>query len=289
VERDEASGGRIERYERRQARNSASAARHAIAFATQSLDSPALDSPGISIPSVPARRAGLNAVSKPRTAGQETCRVFLVDDHPLVREWLCVLIDGYADLGVCGEASCVSEAVRGISELKPDVAIVDLSLPDGSGFDIIRHMRVHSPATSVVVLSMHEERSYAKRSIRAGARAYVMKGDATHAIIEAVRKVAKGEIFLSPSMKVDCADTFVNGVLANDQSPDELLSQRELEVFQLLGRTHGTRQISVKLQISIKTVQSFCERIKDKLQLRTANELVREAIRWVDAQDVRND
>jgi DNA-binding NarL/FixJ family response regulator len=206
----------------------------------------------------------------------------------MVREWLGVLVHQYADLSVCGEASCVSDAVRGISGLKPDVAIVDLSLPEGSGFDIIRDAGIHSPDTRIVVLSMHEERSYAKRAIRAGARGYVMKGENTSAIVEAVRKVARGEIYLSPSMKIECADTFVNGVLSNDRSPAERLSQREMEVFQLLGRTNGTRQIAVTLQISIKTVQSFCERIKEKLQLRTANELVREAIRWVDAQELRN-
>jgi DNA-binding NarL/FixJ family response regulator len=215
-------------------------------------------------------------------------RIFLVDDHPLVREWLGALVDQAADLSVCGEASSVSEALQGLARLRPDVAIVDISLPDGSGFEVVRHIRAHWPETAVVVLSMHEERTYAERAIREGARGYVMKGENTGAIISAIRKVTEGGIFLSPSMKIANARNFLDDALSSPRSPVEKLSNREMEVFQLLGHTRGTRQIAQALNISIKTVQSFCERIKEKLQLANASELLREAVRWVDSQDQRN-
>ena len=223
----------------------------------------------------------------PRAAGTSACRVFLVDDHPLVREWVGILINQFEDLTVCGEASCSSEALARISELKPDVAIVDLSLQEGSGFDVIRNIGIHSPHTGIVVLSMHEEMTYAERALRAGARAYVMKVESTATIVAAIRKVMTGGVFLSPSMKIENPGRFVNGAHAPAPSPAEMLSNREMEVFLMLGRTHGTRQIAQALNISIKTVQSFCERIKEKLGVTNASQLLREAVRWVDSQEPR--
>jgi DNA-binding NarL/FixJ family response regulator len=231
-----------------------------------------------------AKDRSLKTPRRPGIGESRAKSVFLIDDHPLVREWLAALINQTADLRVCGEASCARDALDAISRQCPDVAVVDLSLPDASGFDVIRSIKTQSPDTGIVVLSMHEERTYAERAIREGARAYVMKGDNTGAIISAVRKVVEGGLFLSPSMKIANAGNFLHGALSGARSPVERLSAREREVFRLLGHTHGTRKIAETLQISVKTVQSFCERIKEKLQLANASELLREAVRWVDSQ-----
>jgi len=278
------------RHTRRAGRQSSS---HPVAYQEPDCGAPVRSSSVSDLPvggDTDARKtAGREPVETGHAATAKTKRIFLVDDHPLVREWLGALIEHYADLQVCGEASCVREALDGIAELRPDVAIVDVSLPDGSGFEIVRNVKVLSPGTAVVVLSMHEERTYAERAIREGARGYVMKGEHTGAIIGAIRKVMEGGIFLSPSMKIANAQKFLNSALSWTQSPAERLSNREMEVFQLLGRTYGTRQIAEALDISIKTVQSFCERIKEKLQLANASQLLREAVRWVDSQQPHNE
>jgi DNA-binding NarL/FixJ family response regulator len=210
--------------------------------------------------------------------------VYLVDDHPLVREWLTNLINQLADMRVCGEAACSQEALEGVERVKPDVAIVDLSLKEGSGLDLVKNIKAHSSDTAVIVLSMHDERFYAERTIRAGARGYIMKGETTTDIVAAIRDVMAGKIYLSPQMRAVFAERFVDGRLPNSQSPIEKLSDRELEVFQLLGQGYETRRVAHSLSVSIKTVQAYCARIKDKLQLTNASELLREAIRWHDAQ-----
>jgi DNA-binding NarL/FixJ family response regulator len=210
--------------------------------------------------------------------------VFLVDDHPLVREWLTNLINQLPDMRVCGEAASGLAALKGVDEIKPDVAIVDLSLKEGSGLDLVKSIKAHSPSTAVVVLSMHDERFYAERTIRAGARGYIMKGETTSDIVAAIRDVMAGKIYLSPPMRATFAERFVDGRPPNTQSPIEKLSDRELEVFQLLGQGYETRRVAHSLNVSIKTVQAYCARIKDKLQLANASELLREAIRWNDAQ-----
>ena len=210
--------------------------------------------------------------------------VYLVDDHPLVLEWLTTLINQLPDLKVCGEASTAAEAFDGIRELKPDIAIVDLSLKEGSGLDLIKGVKSSAPETAVIVLSMHDEQYYAERTMRAGARGYVMKGEVTSDILAAIRDVRAGKIFLSPRMQEVFAERFVDGNIPTLRSPVETLSDRELQVFQLLGQGIETRRVAQKLNVSIKTVQAYCARIKDKLQLSNASELLREAVRWSDSQ-----
>jgi DNA-binding NarL/FixJ family response regulator len=211
-------------------------------------------------------------------------KVFLVDDHPLVREWLTNLVNQLPDLIVCGEAATAEAALGGIGSQKPDIAIVDLSLKEGSGLDLIKNIKANFPDTAVIVLSMHDERYYAERTMRAGARGYVMKGEITSDILSAIRDVLSGKIYLSTRMRELFAERFVDGDMPDLRSPVDTLSDRELQVFQLLGQGIETRRVAQKLNVSIKTVQAYCARIKDKLRLSNASELLREAVRWSDSQ-----
>ena len=212
-------------------------------------------------------------------------KIFLVDDHPLVREWLTNLIHQQPDLEVSGEAETASQALHAISKLKPDVAIVDISLKSGSGIELIRDIRTLRPPVAVIVLSMHDENLYAERALRAGARAYIMKRETAKKVIVAIRQVLEGKLYVSERLTATFAEKFVHGETPVSDSPISLLSDRELEVFQLLGQGYETRQIAEALHVSMKTVQAFCARIKEKLQLNSATELLREAIRWHESKE----
>lgn len=214
-------------------------------------------------------------------------KVFLVDDHPLVREWLTNLIHQQADLVVCGEAETPAQALDAIARKKPDVAIVDISLKGGSGIELIKNIRMLRPPIPVIVLSMHEEDLYAERALRAGARGYIMKRETAKKVIMAIRQVLDGNLYLSERVKTLLAERFAEGGTATDNPSVDQLSDRELEVFQLLGQGCETRQIAETLHVSMKTVQAFCARIKEKLKLANATELLREAIRWHESQQVK--
>lgn len=207
-------------------------------------------------------------------------RIFLVDDHPLVREWLTNLINQQPDLSVCGEAETGPAAMQAILKLKPDIAVIDISLKDSSGIELIKDLHQAIPATLVLVLSMHEESHYAQRALRAGARGYVVKRETTRKVIAAIRQVLSGATYMSQEIATALATQFVTGKGTPLQSPVEQLSDRELEVFELLGQGRGTRQIAEVLKVSVKTVQAYCARIKEKLNLASATELLREAVRW---------
>jgi DNA-binding NarL/FixJ family response regulator len=212
-------------------------------------------------------------------------KVLLVDDHPLVREWLANLINQQSDLEVCGEADSAPKAMQIIDAAKPEAAVVDISMEGGSGIELIKNIKAGHPDVMVVVLSMHDEALYAERALRAGARAYVMKREATKRVLEAIRCVLGGKLYVSDKMAILMAEKFVDGRPGTAGAGMEKLSDRELEVFQLLGRGCGTRQIAAELHVSFKTVQSFCARIKEKLHFANAGELLREAVRWHDSQD----
>jgi DNA-binding NarL/FixJ family response regulator len=211
-----------------------------------------------------------------------THRVYLVDDHPLLREGLAALLQKASDLKVCGEAETENDALNGIRESNPDIALVDLSLKEGSGFDLLKSIRQHCPRTQIVVLSMHDERRYAERAMRMGARGYVMKSEATANVVNAVHEVLDGKLYLSPQMREAFVDRYVDKGGPTPLSPFDVLTDRELEVFRLLGRGYETRRIATMLDISIKTVQTFCARMKEKLGLENASELLREAVRFSD-------
>jgi DNA-binding NarL/FixJ family response regulator len=214
-------------------------------------------------------------------------KVLLVDDHPLVREGLVNLINQQADLQVCGEAGSEPEALELIRTAQPHVAIVDLSLESGSGIELIKSIKAMFPAVTVLVLSMHDESLYAERALRAGARGYVMKREAAKKVIQALRCVLAGQLYVSDKIAALMAEKFVGGRPAATASPIEQLSNRELEVFQLLGLGHNTRQIADHLHVGFKTVQAYCARIKEKLKLANATELLREAIRWNESQQAK--
>jgi DNA-binding NarL/FixJ family response regulator len=211
-------------------------------------------------------------------------KILLVDDHPMVREWLATLINQQADLQVCGEADNAPKALQLVGEVNPNVAMVDISMEGGSGIELIKNIKARYPAVLVIVLSMHDEALYAERALRAGARGYIMKREATKGVLQAIRCVLGGKLYLSDRMAMLMAEKFVEGRPKPESSVVEKLSDRELEVFQLLGRGCSTRQIADELHVSFKTVQAFCARIKEKLNLVSANELLREAVRWHDSQ-----
>jgi DNA-binding NarL/FixJ family response regulator len=214
-------------------------------------------------------------------------KIFLVDDHPLVREWLTTLIHQQPDLMVCGEAESASQALEGISTQKPDVAIVDISLKGASGIEMIKNLKSLRPSVAIIVLTMHDESLYAERALRAGARGYIMKRETAKRIIAAIRDVLEGKLYVSERLTKLFAEKFVVGQTTTVSSPIEQLSDRELEVFQLYGQGCETRQIAESLNVSMKTVQAYCARIKEKLRLSNATELLREAIRWHESQQAK--
>jgi DNA-binding NarL/FixJ family response regulator len=202
-----------------------------------------------------------------------------------VREWLTNLINQQIDLTVCGESETAPQALQAIAVAKPDVAVVDLSLKDSSGIELIKSLRESQPGVAVLVLSMHDESQYAERALRAGARGYVMKRETTRKVIEAIRRILEGRIYVSEKVAESMAGQVAHRKSSPDRSPVEQLSDRELEVFEMLGQGQGTRQIAESLRVSVKTVQAYCARIKDKLNLNSATELLREAIRWNEARN----
>ncbi len=217
---------------------------------------------------------------------QQKNKVLLVDDHPLVREWLANLINEQPDLQVCGEASNSPRAFQLIIDLKPAVAIVDISLEGGSGIELIKNVKAHHSPVAMIVLSMHDEALYAERALRAGARGYIMKREATKKILQAMRAVLAGKVYVSEKIADMMTEKFAEGPVSGEYSVEQL-SDRELEIFQLLGRGMNTRQIADHLHVGFKTVQTYCARIKEKLKLDNATQLLHEAIRWLESQQTK--
>jgi DNA-binding NarL/FixJ family response regulator len=216
-------------------------------------------------------------------------RVFLVDDHPLVREWLTNLINQQPDLKVCGEAENVTDALRDIAATKPELAVIDITLNAASGLELIKDIRLQCPLVAPLVLSMHEEELYAERAMRAGARGYVRKRETSKNILAAMRCVLEGGIYISQKISNAMALKFLEGheAVGIAQSRVGRLSDRELEIFQLLGKGRSTSEIAEEIHLSLKTVQAYSVRAKEKLGLTTAAELLREAILWVENAHLR--
>jgi DNA-binding NarL/FixJ family response regulator len=213
-------------------------------------------------------------------------KVLLVDDHPLVREWLTNLINEETDFEVCGLAASARDGLELAGKLSPRLAVVDISLDGGSGLELIKDLKAQYPKVDVLVLSMHDETLYAERAMRAGASGYIMKREATGRVLDALRAVLAGGLFFSNAVNAQLAQKLVQGS-GDKPTMIEVLSDRELEVFQLLGRGYSTRQISEQMNISFKTVQAFCGRIKEKLNLTNINELIFHAVRWHESQQPR--
>jgi DNA-binding NarL/FixJ family response regulator len=211
--------------------------------------------------------------------------ILIVDDHPMMREGLRTLISREHDLAICGEAETAGQALDAVANLKPDLVLADISLPGRSGVELIKDIRALQPAVLILVISMHDESLYAERVLRAGARGYIMKQESGPTMIQAIRQVLAGRIYLSGKMSARILEN-VAGKRAN-ASPIERLSDREFEVFQLIGRGKSTVQIAEELHLSTKTVEAHRAQVKAKLDLRNMPELISFASRWVETQDAR--
>lgn len=205
-------------------------------------------------------------------------KLIIVDDHPIMREGLAQLLAQEEDLYIAGQFEEASRAFDAIAQLKPDIALVDLSLKGSSGLELIKNIKAHYPKILVLVLSMYDESLYAERVLRAGAAGYVMKQEATEKVLGAIRHVLNGGIYLSEKMNAKFMHQMVSGRPVSGGSLVERLSDRELEVFGLIGQGRGTRQIAEQLHLSVKTIESHRAHIKEKLNLRSATELVHRAI-----------
>jgi DNA-binding NarL/FixJ family response regulator len=206
--------------------------------------------------------------------------VFVVDDHPIVRRGLALLINQEPDLAVCGDADEMHSALTAIASLKPDILILDISLNGPDGLEILKNVRLSAPHLPVLILSMHDESLYAERALRAGANGYVMKQEATDNVLTALRRILSGEIYVSKKIANSMLQHYIRGSNPPEYSSVAELTDRELEVFRLIGEGNGTRQIADSLHLSVKTVESYQAHIKDKLSLRSARELVQHAVEW---------
>ena len=220
------------------------------------------------------------AASFQNTPGTQPRRIFLVDDHPIVRQGLALLINREADLVVCGDAEEANSALRRIESLKPDVVVVDISLNGPDGLDLLKSIRMREPNLPVLILSMLDELLYAERALRAGANGYIMKQEATEQVLVALRRILGGDIYLSDRMASKMLHRFAGDSAFETRSPMTGLTDRELEIFRLIGEGHGTRQIAEGLHLSVKTVESYQAHIKEKLCLKNGRELVQRAIQW---------
>jgi DNA-binding NarL/FixJ family response regulator len=214
-------------------------------------------------------------------------RVFIVDDHPLVREGLTNLINGQADLVVCGEANDSAEAIKRIVKAQPEVALIDISLENESGLELVKHLGSQFPQVALIILSMHDEALYAERALRAGARGYVMKHETSKSVLASIRRVLGGGVYVSEKVVNRMALRLTSSRKPVASSPLERLSDRELEIFRLLGQGRTTSQIAGDLNLSLKTVQAYCARAKEKFGVTSLTELLRAAIRWDDASRVK--
>ncbi|MCG6158006.1 response regulator transcription factor [Rubinisphaera margarita] len=221
------------------------------------------------------------AVATSRLAAHQVIKVFIVDDHPIVRQGLRQLISQQEDLIVCGEAEGMSQAMQLFFETKPHVMLVDISLENGNGIELVKELIAHDRGLNILVCSMHDEALYAERALRAGAKGYINKDEATDRLIEAVRRVASGQIFLSDEMTHRFLSRQVGKGEVAPPGPMESLSDRELEVFEQIGHGMKTRQIAERLHLSPKTVETYRENIKRKLNLANSVELTQHAVQWV--------
>jgi DNA-binding NarL/FixJ family response regulator len=220
------------------------------------------------------------------TVGRKS-RLFIVDDHPLVREGLTNLINGQDDLIVCGEAKDSANAINEIAKARPDVALIDISLTNESGLELVKQLGKQFPRVALIILSMHDEALYAERALRAGARGYVMKREASKSVLAAIRRVLGGGVYVSERIVNRMARKVASSREQLAGSPVERLSDRELEIFRLLGQGRTTSQIAADLNLSLKTVQAYCARAKEKFGVTSLTELLRAAIRWDDASQVK--
>ncbi len=218
--------------------------------------------------------------SAPRPAARQHHRVLIADDHPIVRQGLRRLIEQEDDLRVCGEAETVRDAKTAIRELQPDVVVIDISLRQGDGIELVKDTRAHYPSMPLLVLSMHDEAIYAERMLSAGANGYIMKQAASDQFLLALRRVLEGGIYVSEAVSNAMIQKFAAGSSYQSTNPIDGLSNRELQVLQMIGKGRSTREVADTLNLSVKTVESHRQRIKRKLGLGTGAQLVQYAVNW---------
>ncbi|WP_165204443.1 response regulator transcription factor [Roseimicrobium sp. ORNL1] len=233
---------------------------------------------------MPNASASTSASRTTKKARPEMKRLLLVDDHPIMRHGLVQLISAEPDLQVCAEAGNAAEGMTAAAKQNPDLVIADLTLPDKHGLEFIKDLRALHPDLQIMVLSMHDESLYAERALRAGARGYLMKEAAAENLIRAVRRVLAGDIYLSDKMASVMLELLSGQRKTSASAGIDRLTDRELEVLQLIGSGRGTRQIADQLHVSVRTIDAHRAHIKDKLQLPDGNALVRYAVRWVENQ-----
>jgi DNA-binding NarL/FixJ family response regulator len=221
----------------------------------------------------------------PRRDSPEAKRLLIVDDHPLFRKGLEELIHSDPEFAVCGEAENAAQAMEVIRKLNPDMAIVDLSLPGANGIELIKNIRAEFPSLPILVLSMHDESLYALRALRAGAEGYVMKHEAMANVIQAIREVFNGRPYLSPAMAAQVITKFAHRQTEGETDAVDRLSDRELEILELIGKGNEVRQIAKLLHLSPKTVETHRAHIKDKLDLKNSREVARFALQWLSARN----
>ena len=211
-------------------------------------------------------------------------QLLIVDDHPMMRTGLTQLIDNTPDLKVCAEADNAAQALQAVTNRNFDLILLDISLPDKSGLELIKDIQALKPGLPVLVVSMHDELLYAERVLRAGARGYIMKQEGGKKFLQAIRQVLAGQVYVSEKMSARILENFSGRHAALAVAPVQRLSDREFEVFQLIGRGKGTRDIAELLHLSVKTVEVHRANLKKKLELKTAHDLVHYAIRWMEAE-----
>jgi DNA-binding NarL/FixJ family response regulator len=225
-----------------------------------------------------------SAVKKPSSAAPSRRRVLIVDDHPFMRAGLAQLIERQTDLAVGAEAGNPAEALQLLAPGGIDVVLTDMTMPGRSGLDFLKDLQALHPALPILVVSMHDEMIYAERTLRAGARGYIMKEAGGENLLAAIRQVLAGQVYVSPRMSAQLLDSFSGRKARESQSPFGKLTDREFEVFQLIGRGHSTREIAHQLCLSTKTVDVHRGNLKAKLELKDTTALVRHAVRWVETQ-----
>jgi DNA-binding NarL/FixJ family response regulator len=219
-----------------------------------------------------------NVAERPTATARK--KVLIVDDHPLMRQGLALLINQQQDMQVCAEAQEAQAAIHAIAESRPDILILDISLSGPDGLELLKSIRTSDPDLPVLILSMHDEAIYAERALRAGANGYIMKQEAAEKVLVAVRRILNGEIYLSDRMSNHMLQQYIGGGASMIQSRIASLSDRELEVFRLIGEGRATREIADQLHLSVKTVETYQAHIKEKLALRSGRELIQHAIQW---------
>jgi DNA-binding NarL/FixJ family response regulator len=212
-------------------------------------------------------------------------RILVVDDHPMTREGIVQWIRGEPDLAICGEAETSAQALEIVTRRKPDLVLTDIGLPDKLGIELIKDIKALCPETLILVISMHDETLYAERVLRAGARGYITKAEGGETLLQAIRRVLGGQIYVSERMSARIVEAF-SGQVSAERTGIERLSDREFEIFQLLGKGISTQEIGDRLHLSIKTVDAHRANIKGKLQIKSSAELISYAARWIAQQEL---